>query len=335
MATTKERVDKLEKLMAELIKTQQRTELELQRLSKEMREFKDEMRTEMKEFKEAIRKDTEEFKEAINRDTEKFKEAIKKDTENFKETMRKEMQEFKEAINRDTEKFKEAIKKDTENFKEAMRKEMQEFKEAINRDTEKFKEAIKKDTENFKEAMRKEMQEFKEAINKDTEKFKEAIKKDTDELKKSMNKRWGELANKLGTIVEDIIVPAVSPVVKQYFNCEIDDLQVNRKKKDKKTGLKDEFDVIAVSDDCKTVFLVEVKSTPKIDYINEFKDRKIDRFLALFPEYREYKLIPIFASLRLEEDIINYLTKQKMYAMAYKEWEYMDILNFDKINQLN
>jgi len=269
MATTKERVDKLEKLMAELIKTQQRTELELQRLSKEMREFKDEMRTEMKEFKEEIRRDTKEFKEAINRDTEKFKEAIKKDTENFKETMRKEMKEFKEAI--------------------------------------------RKDTEKFKEEMRKDMKEFRQ----------------------EMNKRWGELANKLGTIVEDIIAPAVSPVIKQYFNCEINDLQVNRKKKDKKTGLKDEFDVIAVSDDCKTVFLVEVKSTPKIDYINEFKDKKIDRFLALFPEYREHKLVPIFASLRLEEDIINYLTKQKIYAMAYKEWEYMDILNFDKINQLN
>jgi len=199
MATIKERVDKLEKLMAELIKTQQRTELELERLSREMREYKEENRKQIKE----------------------------------------------------------------------------------------------------------------------------------------LNKKWGDLANKLGTIVEDVIAPAVSPVIKQYFNCEINDLQVNRKKKDIKTGLKDEFDVIAVSDDCKTVFLVEVKSTPKIDYINEFKDKKIDRFLALFPEYREYKLIPIFASLRLEEDVINYLTKQKIYAMAYKEWEYMDILNFDKIDKNN
>jgi len=203
MAKIKERVDRLEKLMAELIKAQHRTELELERLSREMREYKDEQRIEMKKFKE------------------------------------------------------------------------------------------------------------------------------------EMNKRWGDLANKLGTIVEDIIAPAVSPVIKQYFNCEINDLQVNRKKKDIKTGLKDKFDVIAVSDDCKTVFLVEVKSTPKVDYINEFKDKKIDRFLALFPEYREYKLIPIFSSLRLEEDIINYLTKQKIYAMAYKEWEYMDILNFDKIDKNN
>lgn len=199
----------------------------------------------------------------------------------------------------------------------------------------KIQERLFREMKEFKDEIRMDTKEFKEAIRKDTENFKEAMKKDMKEFRQEMNKRWGELANKLGTIVEDIIAPAVSPVVKQYFNCEIDDLQINRKKKDKKTGLKDEFDVIAVSDDCKTVFLVEVKSTPKIDYINDFKDKKIDRFLALFPEYKEYKLIPIFASLRLEEDIINYLTKQKIYAMAYKEWEYMDILNFDKINQLN
>ncbi|MEJ5173670.1 MAG: hypothetical protein WHT47_08140, partial [Hydrogenothermaceae bacterium] len=83
----------------------------------------------------------------------------------------------------------------------------------------------------------------------------------------------------------------------------------------------------------KTVFLIEVKSTPKIEYINEFKDKKVERFKTLFTEYRDYKLVLIFASLRLEDDIVNYLTKNGIYAMAYREWEYMDILNFDKLNK--
>ncbi|EDP73860.1 hypothetical protein, partial [Hydrogenivirga sp. 128-5-R1-1] len=119
----------------------------------------------------------------------------------------------------------------------------------------------------------------------------------------------------------------------QYFNCEVNDLQVRRKKKDIKTGLKYEFDVIAVGDKCKTVFLVEVKSSPRVEYINEFKNKKIDRFLKLFPEYEDYKLIPIFASLRLEDNIINYLTKNQIYAMVCREWEHMDLLNFEDIIQ--
>ena len=108
-------------------------------------------------------------------------------------------------------------------------------------------------------------------------------------------------SNKWGTIVKDIFFPATEPVLENYFKCEITDITINRKRK--KDNLKDEFDVIAVSDPCKTVYLIEVKATPKIEYINEFKDEKIERFKALFPEYEDYKLVPIFASLRLKNDI--------------------------------
>lgn len=154
-------------------------------------------------------------------------------------------------------------------------------------------------------------------------------KQEVDKQIRDMNKKWGEISNKLGTIVEDIIFPASKPVLEKYFNCEITDIHMNRKRK--KDNLKDEFDVIAVSDPCKTVYLIEVKAIPKVEYINEFKDEKLERFKALFPEYKDYKLVPIFASLRLEDDIVNYLTKNKIYAMAYREWEYMDILNFDEV----
>jgi len=157
----------------------------------------------------------------------------------------------------------------------------------------------------------------------------EKVKKEREEDRKRFNKEWGALSNKLCTIVEDIIFPATRPVLESYFKCKITDLSLNREKI--KDGLQDEFDVIAVSDECKTVFLIEVKSTPKIDYIDDFRNNKIERFRKLFDEYKDYKLVPIFASLRLQDNIINYLTKHKIYAMAFREWEYMDLLNFDSI----
>jgi chromosome segregation ATPase len=157
----------------------------------------------------------------------------------------------------------------------------------------------------------------------------EKAKKEREEDRKRFNKEWGALSNKLGTIVEDIIFPATRPVLESYFKCKITDLSLNREKI--KDDLQDEFDVIAVSDECKTVFLIEVKSTPKIDYIDDFRNNKIERFRKLFDEYKDYKLVPIFASLRLQDNIINYLTKHKIYAMAFREWEYMDLLNFDSI----
>jgi len=353
-----ERLDRfeasVEKMIAEI-------KADTQNLKKEMAEFKTNIEKTITEMKA----DTERFKTNIEKtitemkaDTERFKTNIEKtitemkaDTERFKTNMEKTITEMKA----DTERFKTNMEKtvaemkaDTEKFKTNMEKTVAEMKE----DTEWFKINIEKiivemkaDTERFKTNMEKTISEMKEDTERlktnmekivaemkaDTEKFKTNMEKTVAEMKIDFNKKWGELSNKLGTIVEDIIFPAAKPVLEKYFNCEITDIHMNRKRK--KDNLKDEFDVIAVSDPCKTVYLIEVKATPKIDYINEFKDEKLERFKALFPEYENYKLVPIFASLRLEDDIVNYLTKNKIYAMAYREWEYMDILNFDKLNQ--
>ena len=155
------------------------------------------------------------------------------------------------------------------------------------------------------------------------------LRKKEKKIGNALTKNGGALSNKLGTIVEDIIFPATRPVLESYFKCKITDLSLNREKI--KDDLQDEFDVIAVSDECKTVFLIEVKSTPRISYIDDFRNDKIERFRKLFDEYKDYKLVPIFASLRIEPSILSYLTKHKIYAMAFREWEYMDLLNFDNI----
>ena len=42
-------------------------------------------------------------------------------------------------------------------------------------------------------------------------------------------------------------------------------------------------------------------------------------------------LVPILGSIRLEEDFISLATEKDIYLLAYREWDYMDILNFDQI----
>jgi hypothetical protein len=97
----------------------------------------------------------------------------------------------------------------------------------------------------------------------------------------------------------------------------------------KKDGIKDEFDVIAVSAD--KVFLIEVKSTMRQQYVDDFKNKKLERFRFLFSEYNDKTLVPILATLRYEDSMLAYVTKNNIYAMAYREWDYMDILNFDNV----
>ena len=166
------------------------------------------------------------------------------------------------------------------------------------------------------------MSEFKNEMSD----FKKEMRNDH----KDMNKKWGELANKMGTLVEDIIAPAVCPVVEKYFNCEVLSFFVNIRKKDKTLNLKGEFDVIAASDEY--VFLIETKSRPKRDYLYEFI-ANIEKFKKLFPEYQDKKLIPIFSSLRFEDDMISFANQENIYLLAFRELEYMDILNFKEVRE--
>jgi len=174
----------------------------------------------------------------------------------------------------------------------------------------------------FKNEMREDMREFKNEMCE----FKNEVRQD----RKAMNKQWGELANKMGTLTEDIVVPAVRPAIKRYFNQELSDFMVKRKRNIKALNLKGEFDVIAVSDD--KVFVVEVKSSPDENYLNEFV-KKMDRFVTLFPEYADKQLIPVFAGLRFEPDMTELASSKNVYVLAYREWDYMDILNFDKVDR--
>ncbi len=171
--------------------------------------------------------------------------------------------------------------------------------------------------------LKHEMSEFKDEMSE----FKKEVRQD----QKMRNKQWGELANKMGTIVEDLIAPAVRPVVRKYFHCEIDDFAIHVKRKRKSLQLEGEYDIIAVSD-TNQVFLVEVKSSPSEEYLGKFI-RNIEKFTQLFPEHADKTLVPIFAGPRFEDSVISLATQRQIYAMAYREWDYVDILNFEKIHR--
>jgi uncharacterized protein YoxC len=145
-----------------------------------------------------------------------------------------------------------------------------------------------------------------------------------------MNKRWGELANKMGTLVEDMVAPNIKGIAKKYFGCdEFEDFMIRRKKRHSKDRTRRrEFDIIALCDE--SVIVNETKSTPRISYIDDFI-ATLKEFFDYFPEYEGKKIIPIFASLYLSDEVISYLTENHIYAMAIKE-DTMDLLNYEALH---
>ena len=171
-------------------------------------------------------------------------------------------------------------------------------------------------------AFKDEIRAFKDEIRADTKAFKDEMKKE----QKRMNKQWSELAKKMGTIVEDIIAPAVRPALKKYFTCEI--IYLGQRIRKRISGQDFEVDLLAVSDDY--VFMIEEKSTPKIDHVDEII-KKGDDLIQFFPEYADKKPVLIFASIVFPEHIVKYASRKGIYVMAYKEWDYVDILNFNEV----
>ena len=158
-----------------------------------------------------------------------------------------------------------------------------------------------------------------------TEKELRDFKEEMREDRRGMNKKWGEIANKLGTVVEDIVAPNIPRIAQECFKCKDIDFFGTRitKRNSKDKSKSREFDVLAVYDNM--VIINETKSSPKIEYVNEFIEilKEINDY---FPEYKGKKVIPIFSSLSIPENVLSYLTSMKVYAMAMKD-DTMEILN--------
>ena len=223
-------------------------------------------------------------------------------------------------LSRSLEEFKEEMR----SFKDEMKgfkDEMLEFKEEMRS----FKDEMK----DFKN----EMLEFKDRVSvfmSGVEAFKDEMKNFKDEMrlfKTDTNKKWGELANKMGTMVEDLIDPAFVPLIKRCFKEDVIDKAIRIRRR--RSGEEGEFDLVAATET--KVFVVEVKSTVTVKSIEQFVVETLPRFRKFFPEYESKPLYPVLAALRIEPSVVEICTRNRVYAMAYREWDYMDILNLMEI----
>jgi len=149
-----------------------------------------------------------------------------------------------------------------------------------------------------------------------------------EEERKEMNKRWGELANKMGTLVEDIFIPSFDIMLKRYFG--VTPKRISSRMKLRNENREIELDIVGFTED--KVFIVEVKSSPdRQGYIDDFieKLRVLPEFL---PEIKSYEVVPIYAGLTMSESTIESLTKNNIYALIVRG-DILEIVNFDKVKK--
>jgi len=183
---------------------------------------------------------------------------------------------------------------------------------------------LSREMRDFKEEMREfkdEMRVFKEEMSDFKDEMSD-FKNETRREHRELNKKWGEMANRLGTIVEDLVVPSLPRILRDNLAEDIIDLSVRRKRR-RPDGRSKEFDAIAV-----TPTLVCLNST-KATLRSADVDRmitEIEELREFFPDYRDVPVIGILATLSAEESVVRYASKLGFLVLAVGD-ELMEVQN--------
>jgi len=171
-------------------------------------------------------------------------------------------------------------------------REMAEFKDEM----AEFKDEMKE----FKD----EMREFKDEMKT----FKDEVRRDQRES----NRKWGDMANRLGTIVEDLVAPSLPRIIQETIGEEVIDLSVRRKRR-LPGGRSQEFDAIAVTPSL--VCLNSTKATLRSADVYKLID-EIDQLREFFPEYRKVPVVGILATLDAEDSVVRHASRLGFLVLA-------------------
>ena len=169
----------------------------------------------------------------------------------------------------------------------------------------------------FKDEMlvfKDEMREFKDemlAFKDEMRGFKDECEKD----RKRMDLAWGNLANRLGTILEDIAAPNIERLALEEFGLgSVSDFFV-RARRTSRIGpqRQREFDVICAGPT--KVIYAEMKSSPDVDSINKLQ-QKLQELTDFFPEYSGLELIGVYASWSLNQKLRTTIGTVGLFGVA-------------------
>ncbi len=153
------------------------------------------------------------------------------------------------------------------------------------------------------------------------EREREEYYRKLEEEKRQWNLKWGELANRLGTMVEDLVYPSLPRIIKEEFGFDVEFIAVDIKKRI--NGREKEYDSIAIAGNY--VFINSTKSKLKIKDVDDFVNDILE-FREFYPEYGDKKLIGVLATLRIDENVLRYAEKTGFLVLAVGA-ELMEVKN--------
>jgi hypothetical protein len=165
----------------------------------------------------------------------------------------------------------------------------------------------------FKETDKK-FQDTDKKFQDTDKKFQDTDKKfqDTDRKIKAISIQIGQLGNRLGQFVEEMVRPSI---VKLFHDRGFDVRQVlqNLSAQDAQGRIVTQIDLLVLNTD--VAIVVECKSQPSTDDVNEHLER-LDAFKANFHQYANFRIYGAIAAMVLPQKVNEYAIRKGLYCLA-------------------
>ena len=220
-------------------------------------------------------------------------------------------------VSDDIDKTQQELSESIKQMSERMDRTQRELSESIDRTQRELSESI--------DRTQRKLSERIDQVTKNFERFQEEMK----EFKVDINKKWGELANRLGTLAEDLIAPNLPGLIKKEFRFdEPHFLGLRLRRRSKEHNIRGEVDCLLEYDE--HVFICEVKSQSSKKSIHGFKTFVDQKFPMLFPEYATKTVVPVYAAISFDPNHVIEATNLQILAIRILG----DILSFLNLDDL-
>ena len=202
-------------------------------------------------------------------------------------------------------------------FKES---ERQRKEEALVRQKESEQETLRRKEEAL--ARQEEAKQYK--LQREQDRLEEQKRnKALDEKIKQMTKNVGQLGNRLGEFVEEMVRPAA---VRLFRERGIEVHEVHRNITSQRNGEGIEIDLLVVNDN--DIIAIECKSNLKTDDINAHLKR-LDKLKRLLPSYADKRVMGAVSAMVLAPNVVQYAINQGLFVIS-QTGEHLSICNAEE-----
>jgi hypothetical protein len=159
--------------------------------------------------------------------------------------------------------------------------------------------------------------------------FRDEVRADIRESHASrvdMNRKWGELANRLGTMAEDLVAPSIPRVLREMLGLSgvpVSSAVRVRRPSTADPSVEREFDVVATCGDY--LLINETKSRLAAEDVARFVEA-LATVRDYFPEHAAKKVVGAIASLYVDPAVVRRGEAMGLIVLGFGE-DVMEVLN--------